>query len=86
MSDIEILAMLAQCKNRSDMPWSTLVRQFARQLMALSDRITEQELHDLLYIALICYQKGCDEFSAHREAQSFINEIRSRSRLPYPRL
>lgn len=82
MSDIEILTLLSQCKSRSNMSWNVLVSRFARQLVALSDRITEQELYDLLDIALVCYQKGFDELAAHREAQSFINEIRSRSRRP----
>jgi len=81
MSDIEILALLAQCKNRGNMPWNVLVAQFARQLVALSGRISEQELYSLLDIALVCYQKGCDEFTAHHEAQHFINEVRMRSRL-----
>jgi hypothetical protein len=82
MNDIEILAMLAQCKSKSSMPWDVLVSQFAKQLVALSDRISEQELYALLDVALICYQKGCDEFAAHHEALSFINEVRTRSRKP----
>jgi hypothetical protein len=84
MSDIEILSLLAQCKDKSSMPWNLLVSQFARQLIALSGRISEQELYALLDIALVCYQKGCDEFAAHREAQSFINEVRTRSRREKP--
>ncbi|HYD82344.1 MAG TPA: hypothetical protein VEC06_21280 [Paucimonas sp.] len=79
MSDIEILALLAQCKNKSSMPWDVLVDQFARQLIALSDRLSRDELYALLDIALVCYQKGFDEFAAHREAQSFINELRTRA-------
>jgi hypothetical protein len=80
MSDLEILALLSRCKSKGDLPWNVLVNQFARQLVALSGRIGEQELYALLDIAFTCYQKGCDEFVAHREAQHVINEIRVRSR------
>jgi hypothetical protein len=80
MSDSEILSLLAQCRGKSNTPWDVLVSQFSKQLIALSGRLTEDELYALLDIALICYQKGYEEFAAGQEAQSFINEIRIRSR------
>lgn len=80
MSDSEILSLLAQCRGKSNASWNVLVAQFSKQLIALSGRLTEDELYALLDIALICYQKGYEEFAARQEAQSFINEIRIRSR------
>lgn len=85
MSDIEILALLARCKSKSNTSWNVLVARFARQLVSLSGRISEQELYALLDIAFVCYQKGYEEFAAHHnaarhEAQHFINEVRVRSR------
>jgi hypothetical protein len=80
MSDSEILSLLAQCRGKSNTSWDVLVAQFSKQLIALSGRLTEDELYALLDIALICYQKGYEEFAARQEAQSFINEIRHRSR------
>ncbi len=79
MSDTEILTLLAQCRGKSNISWNVLVNQFSRQLVALSGRLTEDELYALLDIALLCYQKGYEEFAAGQEAQSFINDIRIRA-------
>lgn len=82
MSDMEILNLLAQCKGKSSTSWNVLLSQFSKQLVALSDRLDPEELYALLDIALLCYQKGYEEFDARQEAQSFINEVRIRSRQP----
>jgi hypothetical protein len=80
MSDTEILTLLAHCKGKSNLSWDVLVNQFSKQLVALSGRLTEDELYALLDTALLCYQKGYEEFAAGQEAVSFINEIRTRAR------
>jgi len=80
MSDLEILALVAQCKSRSDVPWNVLVSEFAGKLVDLSGKLSEEELYSLLEIALVCYQKGYEEFDAHREAREVIERIRLRAR------
>ncbi|RJG06642.1 hypothetical protein D3870_12020 [Noviherbaspirillum cavernae] len=80
MTDREIHDLIARCSLKGNASWEVLVSQFSKRLVALSDRLTEEELYSLMDIAIACYQKGCDEFSAGREAESFINEVRRRSR------
>lgn len=80
MTDTEILALLARCKSRGDRPWEVLVDQFAGQLVSLADRLTEAELYELLDVALACYQKGYEEFSAHREARTVIDRVRLKAK------
>ena len=80
MKDAEILHLLARCKEKSDLPWAALLGRFSQQLVAISDRLSEDELYALLDTALSCYQKGYVEFVSGQEAKSFINEVRVRSR------
>src|SRR4051812_37361606 len=80
MTDREIHDLLIKCKLKSRVPWDILVSQFSYQLVALSDRLTEDELYSLIDIAVACYQKGYEEFAAGQEAESLLNGVRRRSR------
>ena len=80
MTDREIHDLIASCRTKGNASWDVLVSQFGRQLVALSDRLTEEELYALMEIAIACYQKGYDEFTAGAEAKYLINDIRRRAR------
>jgi uncharacterized protein YgfB (UPF0149 family) len=61
MTDEEIHAVIAKCGAKNNASWEALVSQFAKKMVALSDRLSEEELYSLLEVALACYQKGYDE-------------------------
>jgi hypothetical protein len=76
MTDTEIYDLITTCRIKSNTPWDVLVSRFSKQLVALSDRLTEEELYSLLDVALICYQKGYQEFGADREAATLLNRVK----------
>jgi hypothetical protein len=80
MTDPEILDMITKCKVKSDTSWNELVARFSTQLVALSSRLTEDELYALMEIAITCYQKGYEEFAAAHEVQGIIKDIKRRTR------
>jgi hypothetical protein len=80
MTDPEILALITKCKVKSNASWEVLVARFSTQLVALSSRLSEEELYSLMEIAIMCYQKGYEEFAAAQEAEGIIKDIKRRSR------
>lgn len=79
MSDMEIHDLISNCRIKSDVPWDVLVARFSKQLVALSDRLTEEELYSLMEVAIACYQKGYDEFAAAKETEFLIRDMKRRS-------
>jgi hypothetical protein len=79
MTDREMQDLIAKCRLKSSAPWNVLVSQFSTRLLAVSDRLTEDELYSLMDIALSCYQKGYEEFSAWEETGILIDRARRTS-------
>lgn len=76
MTDREMQDLIAKCRLKSSASWNVLVSQFSTRLLAVSDRLTEEELYSLMDIALSCYQKGYEEFSAREETGILIERAR----------
>jgi len=76
MTDREMQDLMARCRRKSSASWQVLVSQFSTRLLAVSDRLTEEELYSLMDIALSCYQKGCEEFTAWDETRTVIERVR----------
>jgi hypothetical protein len=80
MTDPEIHDLITKCRVKSNIPWNVLVARFSTQLVAISNRLTEEELYSLMEVAIMCYQKGYEEFAAAKEAEGVIKDIKRRSR------
>jgi hypothetical protein len=76
MSDGELYDLVTKCRTKSNASWEVLVSQFSKRLVALSDRLSEEELYSLMDIAMACYQKGYEEFTASREAEDLMKNIK----------
>jgi hypothetical protein len=72
--------LLAKCRIKSQVPWEDLMSQFSRKLVALSERLTDDELYSLMDIVMACYQKGYDEFATREETENLLKDIRRRTR------
>lgn len=80
MTDREMHDLIDRCKRKGNVPWEVLMSRFSKQLVAISDRLSEDELYSLLDIAMTCYQKGYEEVWAGDEAQLVIDRVRTASR------
>ena len=80
MTDREMQDLIVKCRHKSSPSWNVLVSQFSTRLLAVSDRLTDEELYSLIDIALSCYQKGHEEFSAWEETELVIDRARRPSR------
>ncbi|SNS33312.1 hypothetical protein SAMN06265795_102256 [Noviherbaspirillum humi] len=80
MTDREMHDLIIKCKLKGNASWEVLLSQFSRQLVAISDRLSEDELYSLMDIAMTCYQKGYQELWANDEAMEAINRARLSSR------
>ena len=80
MTDREMHDLLSRCKLKGNVPWEVLLSRFSKQLVAISDRLSEEELYSLIDIAMTCYQKGYTEVWAGDEARIVINRVRNAAR------
>lgn len=79
MTDDEIHAVIAKCGAKNNATWDALVSQFSKTMVALSDRLSEDDLYSLLEVALACYLKGYDDINAVREKENRQRRVAQRS-------
>ncbi|MFC7517117.1 hypothetical protein ACFQUU_19075 [Herbaspirillum sp. GCM10030257] len=75
MSPAEIMKVIKGYEASVDASWTTMVREHAKSLSAVSDRLTAGELASLIEIAAASYQKARQEYQASVEYDLLILRI-----------
>jgi len=75
MSPAEIMKVIKGYEASVDASWTTMVREHAKCLSAVSDRLTAAELASLLEIAAASFQKARIEYQASVEYDLLILRI-----------
>ncbi|WP_151636626.1 hypothetical protein [Noviherbaspirillum aerium] len=72
MTPADIMKIIRTYEASSDTSWTTMVREHAKSLASVSDRLSPQEMEKLVEIAAASYHKAKNEYQASVEYDLLI--------------